>query len=64
MVANAQYGVGALHGGTVRLSNTSVFSNSAGGLLNDGSSFIVSFGNNRIVGNGVDGNFTSTIALR
>jgi Right handed beta helix region len=54
------YGVEASGGGTIRLGNSQIFNNPLGGLLNDGSSFIVSLGGNTILGQN-PGAFTSTV---
>jgi hypothetical protein len=58
-----RYGVLAIAGATVRLSNVSVFHDTIG-LYNGGSGFLVSFGNNRFGGNDTDGYFTSGAVLR
>ncbi len=51
-------------GATARLSNVSLFNNTANGMYNDGSGHLITFGNNRFVGNGSDGVFTGTIAVK
>jgi hypothetical protein len=57
---NTNNGVSALGAAaTVRLSNTTVVGNGTG--LNAGGGAIVSFGNNQITGNGVDGAPTTTV---
>ena len=57
---NTNNGISALGAAaTVRLSNTTVIGNGTG--LNAGGGAIVSFGNNQVTGNGVDGAPTSTI---
>jgi hypothetical protein len=62
VVTNNAFGIDASGGGTIRLSNTGVYSNSNTGLFNDGSSFIISLGGNSVQGNPTPGSFTSTIA--
>jgi parallel beta helix pectate lyase-like protein len=61
VITNNVFGVDASGGGTVRLGNTGVLSNSNTGLFNDGASFIVSMQGNDVVGNITPGVFTSTI---
>jgi hypothetical protein len=61
VTTNNSFGVVANTGGTVRLSNSLVSSNSNTGLSNDGISFIVSLQGNSVVGNVTDGVFTSTV---
>jgi len=51
-------------GATLYASNTSVLRSSVRGLFNDGTAFFVSSGNNRVLGNAVDGVFTSTVILK
>jgi hypothetical protein len=63
VITNNDFGVVAGQAAIARLSSTVVMNNS-NGLYTDGASFVVSFGNNRITANGVDGAFTSTVALR
>jgi len=58
------WGVVAGSGATVRLFNVSVTGNSLHGLYNDGTSFIVSMGQNTVTANGTDGVFTSTLTIR
>jgi hypothetical protein len=60
VLAHNRYALMALHGSTVRLSNTNVSNNSVMGMYNDGTGFIVSYGNNRFANNPADGSFTST----
>jgi hypothetical protein len=48
-------------GGTARISNSTIASNSSNGLLNDGSSFLVSLQGNALIGNPVSFPFTSTV---
>jgi hypothetical protein len=64
VTTNNEYGVMALHGSSVRMSNVHVSNNSVIGLSNDGTAIIATFGNNRFTGNAANGNFTSTIILR
>jgi len=54
---NNVFGVVANAGGTIRLSNTSILSNSNTGLFNDGSSSIISLSGNTIFGNVSAGSF-------
>ena len=54
-------GIQANSGATVRVSNSMIVSNLGSGLLNDGSSFIVSLSGNTVAGNPTPGWFTSTI---
>jgi hypothetical protein len=55
-----QYGIYAASGATVRVSNSTIISNTGIGLFNDGASFIVSLQGNSLVGNPAAGVFTST----
>ena len=64
VTTNNVYGVLAIHGSSVRMSNVNVSNNSTLGLYNDGSAILASFGNNRFAGNAANGDFTSAIALR
>ena len=59
-----RYGVMAIHGSTVRVNDTNISNNTVTGLYNDGTGFLVSFGNNRLAGNVADGSFTSLTVLR
>ena len=59
-----QYGVLAVSGGTVRIGGSMLVNNTSTAMFNDGTGFLVSFGDNRFAGNALDGTFTSTIALR
>jgi parallel beta helix pectate lyase-like protein len=55
------HGVMAESGGTVRVSNSFIVSNTANGLLNSGgASFLVSLEGNSVAGNSANGAFTST----
>ena len=63
-LAHNRYGLMALHGSTVRLSEVNVSNNSLTGMYNDGSGLIVSYGNNRFANNPSDGAFTSTVAQK
>jgi len=58
------YGVAAVLGATIRFSDVGILSNVQIGVYNDGISFLVSYGNNRIIGNANNGAFTSTIVLK
>jgi hypothetical protein len=64
VLANNSYGLYALHGSTVRLSNVTLSNNSVMGMFNDGTGLIVSYGNNRFANNPSDGAFTSTVAQK
>jgi hypothetical protein len=64
VLAHNRYGLMALHGSTVRLSNVNVSNNSVMGMYNDGTGLIISFGNNRFANNPTDGVFTSTVAQK
>jgi len=59
-----QYGVIAGFGATIRVTDSSIVANTLQGLFTDGSSSLLSFGNNRVTGNATDGNFTGTILLK
>lgn len=48
---------------TVRISNTTIYQNSNQGIFPNGGS-VISFGNNSVVDNGIDGNPTATITQR
>jgi len=58
------YGVVAGGGATARVNNSSIFHSNIAGLFNDGSSFLASYGNNRLNANATDGSFTSLVTLR
>jgi len=62
-VNGAPTGILALGGATVRVNNTTITGNTTG-LTAVGGAQILSFGNNRLVGNGVDGAFSGTLALQ
>jgi len=62
--ADNDWGIVSGTGATARVGNTTVVDNHYYGLYNDGTSFIVSMGNNRFFGNTTDGTFTSTVAIR
>jgi hypothetical protein len=64
VTANNLYGVMAISGASVRMSNVNVSNNSTIDMYNDGTGILASFGNNRFAGNGATANFTSMIALR
>ncbi len=64
VASHNDFGLAAGSGATIRIGDSDVFSNNAYGLFNDGSSALVSFGNNRIIGNPTDSAFTSTVAVR
>jgi hypothetical protein len=64
VASNNLYGILSTAGATVRMSNVSVSNNSVMGLYTDGAGHVVSFGNNRFGGNGVDGTFTSTLSVK
>lgn len=58
------WGIVAGSGAVARVGNMTIADNHVAGLYNDGSSFIVSLGNNRVSSNSVDGTFTSTVSIR
>jgi hypothetical protein len=60
MVANTSYGIGAGAGSTVSVSNTSVINTTTRALLDAGGS-LLTFGNNRLSGNALDGAFNGSI---
>jgi len=60
VTTNNTFGITAAAGGTVRVSNTDVLSNTNTGMFNDGLSFIISLGGNSIQGNPTPGVFTSS----
>ncbi len=63
LVDNNATGIGAAGGGTVSVSATTI-SNNAQGVWQDGSSFLITFGNNRLANNGTTSAFTSSVALQ
>jgi hypothetical protein len=63
VTTNNQYGVMAISGASVRMSNVNVSNNSTIGLYNDGTGILASFGNNHFAGNAANGSFTAMIAL-
>jgi hypothetical protein len=60
-IANGTFGIHAANGGTVRVSNSLIASNSNAGINNDGSALVVSLSGNQQVGNVFTGVFTSTV---
>ena len=56
------FGVNASTGGTIRVSNSGIYSNTNTGLFNDGSGQIISLGGNEVQGNPTAGVFTQTLA--
>jgi hypothetical protein len=58
------WGIVAGSGATARVGNTTITDNHLYGLYNDGASFIVSMGTNRLISNAIEGTFTSTVAIR
>lgn len=63
LVANSSYGIGAGAGSTVSVSNSSIVNMVTRGLLDAGGS-LVTFGNNRLSNNALDGTFNGTVPLR
>ncbi|MGH9311328.1 MAG: right-handed parallel beta-helix repeat-containing protein [Vicinamibacterales bacterium] len=63
-VTNNAYGVGAMSGGSITMANTTVFGNTVQGLYFDGASSLLSFGDNRVVGNSTNGTFSGTESLQ
>jgi hypothetical protein len=61
IATNNVWGPSATGGGTIRVSNSGILSNTTQGLFTDASSFIVSLGGNTVQGNPTPGAFTSTI---
>jgi hypothetical protein len=63
IVANTSYGIQTLTAGSnINVTGSTISANGTGVLASSGN--IISFGNNTLNGNGVDGNFTSTISSR
>ena len=58
------WGIVSASGATARVGNTTIADNRYYGLYNDGSSAIISMGNNRLTSNSIDGTFTSTVSIR
>ena len=63
LAANGSYGIGAGAGATVSVSNTSIINTTTKGLLDAGGS-LLTFGNNRLSGNTLDGSFNGAVLLR
>ena len=63
VVSGSSTGILALGGAVVRVNNSSIIDNGTG-LSPSGTATIMSFGNNRLVGNGFNGIFNGTIALQ
>jgi hypothetical protein len=61
MITHNSIGLNISGGGTYRVSNTGILSNSTQGILNGGASFVVSLSGNTLEGNPTPGAFTSTI---
>jgi hypothetical protein len=59
-----QWAVVAGQGAKAYVSRSSLFNNYITALFNDGSSFLVSYGDNRFAGNASDGAFTSTASVK
>jgi hypothetical protein len=58
------YGIVASQGASVRCSATTILNNHIYGLFNDGSSTMISFGNNVLLANSTNGSFTATIPIQ
>jgi Right handed beta helix region len=58
------YGIVASQSATVRCNAVTIINNHFNGLFNDGISTIVSFGNNTLLANGMNGSFTSTVGVQ
>jgi len=58
------FGIVAGQGATVRCNAVTILNNHMVGLSNDGSSTMVSFGNNTLLANGTNGSFTSTVPVQ
>ena len=63
LVANSSYGIGAGAASTVSVSNSSIVNMVTRALLDAGGS-LVTFGNNRLSNNALDGAFNGTVPLR
>lgn len=61
---NNDYGIVAGQGATVRCSRVGILSNRVVGVFNDGTSTLVSFGNNMVVGNSTNGSFSTGVATQ
>jgi len=64
MMTNNQWAIVVSGGARAFLSRSSLFNNFITALFNDGSSSIVSYGNNQFASNASDGAFTSTVAVK
>jgi hypothetical protein len=64
MMTNNQWAVVVSNGATAYVSRSSLSNNFISALFNDGSSFLVSYGDNRLVSNASDGAFTSTATMK
>jgi hypothetical protein len=62
MISNGFTGIQTIAGGSVVVNNSSITYNDVG--LSTAGGTVYSYGNNRLVGNGTDGSFTSTLFLR
>jgi hypothetical protein len=63
-MTNNQWAIVAGQGAKAYVSRSSLFNNFISALFNDGSSFLLSYGDNRFAGNASDGAFTSTVSVK
>jgi len=64
LLTNNQWAVVAGQGAKAYVSRSSLFNNFITAMFNDGSSSLISYGDNRFASNASDGAFTSTIAVK
>jgi Right handed beta helix region len=62
--SNNAWGIGSHSGSTVTVSNSLIMGSSVAGLYREGVSVLLTYGNNRLVGNVTDGTFSGTATLR
>ncbi|MEO6361962.1 MAG: right-handed parallel beta-helix repeat-containing protein [Caldimonas sp.] len=63
LVSNSQYGIGSGDRATVSVSNSSIVNTTVRALF-DGGGPLLTYGNNRLSGNAVDGAFSGAVSLR
>lgn len=63
-ITNNQWAVVVSGGAKAYVSRSALFTNFITALFNDGSSFLISYGDNRFAGNASDGAFTSTVSMK
>ena len=63
-ISNNAWGIGSANGATVWVSNSTISGSTSQGLWSDGASSLLTFGNNRMSNNAVNGVFTGSVAVQ